>query len=208
MFRSNLKQQDSTLLNFKSPFLKEILQYWTKFNYKDDNLDFASTCIWYIRIENRPFFYTSWLSAGIKEIRDLLDNDQNFLSYNAFIDKYCNKTNYLEYHKVISAVAHYKKVHSTAYHDPTPKDTVDTLLSHTKVSRKIYECLINEKASIPSRRQEKWLEERDIHCNLSIIVNWENTYCLSSLCTRESKLEEFQFKFLHRQIAQMTFSTK
>ena len=158
MFGSNLKQQDSTLLNLKDPFLKEIIQCWTKFNYKDDNLDFASTYIWYnshIRIENRPFFYRSWLSAGIKEIRDLLDNDQNFLSYNAFIDKYSIKTNYLEYHKVISAVAHYKKVHSTAYHDPTPKDLVDTLLSHTKVSRKIYECLINKKVSIPSRSQGK-----------------------------------------------------
>ena len=128
LFRSNLKQQDSALLNLKDPFLKEIIQYWTKFNYKDDNLDFASTYIWYnshIRIENRPFFYRSWLSAGIKEIRDLLDNDQNFLSYNAFIDKYSIKTNYLEYHKVISAVAHYKKVHYTACHDPTPKDPVD-----------------------------------------------------------------------------------
>ena len=207
LFRSNLKQQDSTLLNLKDPFLKEIIQYWTKFNYKDDNLDFASTYIWYnshIRIENRPFFYRSWLSAGIKEIRDLLDNDQNFLSYNAFIDKYSIKTNYLEYHKVISAVAHYEKVHSTAYHDQSPKDSVDTLLSHTKVSKKIYECLINKKASIPSRSQGKWLEERDIHCNLSIIVNWENTYCLSSLCTRE--LRAFQFKFLHRKIA--TFCTK
>ena len=160
LFRSNLKQQDSTLLNLnrggsrgegaggahppslrwsfllriyvfafkfflphrqwrhslevhpllrkildppllKDPFLKEIiqLQYWTTFNYKDDNLDFASTYIWYnshIRIENRPFFYRSWWSAVIKEIRDLLDNDQNFLSYNTFIDKYSIKTNYLE----------------------------------------------------------------------------------------------------------------
>ena len=68
----------------QGPSFKEIIQYWTKLNYKDDNLDFASTYIWYnshIRIENRPFFYRSWLSAGIKEIRDLLDNDQNFLSY-------------------------------------------------------------------------------------------------------------------------------
>ena len=109
---------------------------------------------------------------------------------------------------MISAVAHYKKVHSTAYHDSTPKDPVDTLLSHTKVSKKIYECLINEKASIPSRSQGKWLEERDIHCNLSIIVNWENTYCLSSLCTRESKLRAFQFKFLHRKIATNDFLYK
>ena len=148
------------------------------------------------------------MNAGIKEIRDLLHNDQNFLSYNAFIDKYSIKTNYLEYHKVISAVPHYKKVHSTAYHDPTPKDPVDTLLCHTKVCKKIYECLINERASIPSRSQGKWLEERDIHCNLSIPENWENTYCLSSPCTRESKLRAFQFKFRPRKIATNDFLCK
>ena len=128
----------------------------------------------------------------------LLENEQNFLSYNAFIDKYSIKTNYVEYHKV----------HSTAYHDPTPKDPVDILLSHTKVSKKIYECLINEKASIPSKSQGKWLEERDIHCNLSITVYWENTYYLSSLCTRESKLRAFQFKFLLRKIATNDFLYK
>ena len=128
---------------------------------------------------------------GIKGIRDLLDNDQNFLSYNAFIDKYSIQTNYLEYHKVISAVANYKKVHPTAYHDSTLKDSVDTLLSHPKVSKKIYECLINEKASIPLRSQGKWLEERDIpvHCNPSITVNGENTYCLSSLLQKSQSLE-------------------
>ena len=49
-----------------------------------------------IRIENRPFFYTSWLKAGVKEVRDLLNQDQTFLSYNAFVAKYNIKTNYLE----------------------------------------------------------------------------------------------------------------
>ena len=109
---------------------------------------------------------------------------------------------------MISAVAHYNKVHSTAYHDPTPKDPVDTLLSHTRFCKKIYECLRNEKASTPSRSQGKWLEERDMYCNLSIIVNWENTYCLSFLCTRESKLRGFQFKFLRRKIATNDFLYK
>lgn len=47
LFRSNLKQHDSTLINLKEPFLKEIIQHWTKFNFKDENLDFASTYTWY-----------------------------------------------------------------------------------------------------------------------------------------------------------------
>ena len=66
----------------------------------------------------------------------------------------------------------------------------------------------NDNFTIDGRSQGNWLEERDIHCYLSIIVNWENTYCLSSLCTRESKLRAFQFKFLHRKIATNDFLYK
>ena len=50
--------------------------------------------------------------------------------------------------------------------------------------------------------------ERDIHFNLTITVIWGNTYCLSSLCTKESKLRAFQFKFLHRKIATNAFLYK
>ena len=35
-----------------------------------------------------------------------------------------------------------------------------------KVSKKIYEFLVKKKASIQSRSQERWLEERDILSNL------------------------------------------
>ena len=52
LFRSNLKQQDSTLPNLKDPFLKEIVQYWTKFNYKEDNLDFASTYNYMVQLSH------------------------------------------------------------------------------------------------------------------------------------------------------------
>ena len=85
VFSSNLKRQDVPLLNLTDPFLTEIVEYWSTLNYRDENLDFFSTQIWQnslIRIENGPFFYKSWFNAGVKEIRDLLDAEQNFISYN------------------------------------------------------------------------------------------------------------------------------
>jgi len=100
VFSSNLKRQDVPLLNLTDPFLTEIIEYWSTLNYRHENLDFFSTQIWHnslIRIENRPFFYKSWFNAGVKEIRDLLDAEQNFISYNAFTAQYNIKTNYLEY---------------------------------------------------------------------------------------------------------------
>ena len=82
VFSSNLKRQDVPLLNLTDPFLIEIVKYWSTLIYRGENLDLISTQIWQnslIRIENRPFFYKSWFSVGVKKIRDLLDAEQNFI---------------------------------------------------------------------------------------------------------------------------------
>ena len=96
VFLSNLKPQDVLQLNIKDPFLREIIEHWTNLNYREKNLDFDSMFLWHnslIRIENRPFFNKAWFKAGVKEVKDLLNKDQTFLSYIAFIDKYNIKTN-------------------------------------------------------------------------------------------------------------------
>ena len=147
-----------------------------------------------IRIENRPFFYTSWLKAGVKEVRDLLNQDQTFLSYN-----------YLEYFKVTAALKQFKKVCLPALDNPSTYDTV-SLLSHSNINKESCKRLVQNKASIPLQSQEKWLSEKDIVGNST--VNWQNAYCLPFLCTRETKLRVFQFKFLHRRIATNDFLCK
>ena len=146
MFSSNLKRQDVPLLNLTDPFLTEIIEYWSTLNYRDENLDFFSTQIWHnslIRIENRPFFYKSWFYEGVKEIRDLLDAEQNFISYNAFTAQYNFKTNYLEYYKVVSALKHFRKKCSSNLNNATRKYVL-SLLSSSNVCKKFYECFIEK----------------------------------------------------------------
>ena len=126
VFLSNLKPQDAPQL----PFLREILEHWTTLNYTEKNLDFNSMSIWHnslIRIENRPFFYKSWVKVGVKEVRDLLNQDQTFLSYTAFVAKYNIKTNYLEYFEVIAALKQLKIVCLPALDNPSTNDTVNLL---------------------------------------------------------------------------------
>ena len=208
VFLSNLKPHDVPQLNLRDPFLREILEHWTTLNYTEKNLDFNSMGIWHnslIRIENRPFFYTSWLKAGVKEVRDLLNHDQTLLSYNAFVAKYDIKTNYLEYFKVIAALKQFKKVCLPALDNPSTDDTV-SLLSHSNINKESYKRRVQNKASIPLQSQEKWLSEKDIGGNST--VNWQNAYYQPFLCTRETKLRVFQFKFLHRRIATNGFLCK
>ena len=131
-----------------------------------------------IRIENRPFFYKAWFKAGVKEVKDLLDKDQTFLSSKAFIDKYNIKTNYLEYFKVISALKQFKKSFSPVLHNSLSND-IAILLSHSKICKEFYRRLVQKKASTPLQSEEKWLSERSIVQDS--IVNWKNTYYLPFL---------------------------
>ena len=86
------------------------------------------------------------------------------------------------------------------------RDATKTLLSHTKFCKKAYQRLIGKKASTPFKSQGKWLAEDSIG---NETINWESTYSLPSFwCTKETKLREFQFKFLHRRIATNDFLYK
>ena len=203
VFSANLKRQDTPLLNISDPFLAETVEYWSTLNYSEDNLNFPSSQIWLnslTRIDNKPFFYQSWFHAGVKDVKDLLDDSNyNFLSYTAFITKYNIKTNYLEYYKVVSALKHFRKKCSNNQNFITLENlATDNLFSSEKVCKTFYQILIKRKTSSPVKSQGKWLAE-DLFSNVQ--VNWENTYQLPFLCTTETRLRVFQFKFLHRRVA-------
>ena len=63
--------------------------------------------------------------------------------------------------------------------------------------------LLQKIASLPTRREGKWLTEATLFGHSSISL--EKTYSLAFLCTEETKLRVFQFKFLHRRIATNDF---
>ena len=143
---------------------------------------------------------------SVKDVKDLLDDSNyNFLSYTAFITKYKITTNYLEYYKVVSALKHVRKKCSNNQNFTTLEKATDNLFSSEKVCKTFYQILIKRKTSSPVKSQGKWLAE-DLFSNVQ--VNWENTYQLPFLCTTETKLRVFQFKFLHRRVATNDFLLK
>ena len=75
---------------------------------------------------------------------------------------------------------------------------------HTQILTKNLTRLVQD--STPLQSQVKWLSEKDRVGNLT--VNWRNAYYLPFLCTRETKLRVFQFKFLHTRIATNDFLCK
>ena len=69
----------------------------------------------------------------------------------------------MEYYKVVSAINHYRNKFIPVHNSPVQKDSVENFLSNSKVCKKFYQHLVNKKASIPSKNQEKWLAEGDIY---------------------------------------------
>ena len=88
----------------------------------------------------------------------------------------------------------------------TLEKAAKNLFSSEKVCKKILlDIIFKRKTSSPVKSQRKWFTE-DIFSNVQ--VNWENTYQLPFLCTTETKLRVFQFKFLQRRVATNDFLLK
>ena len=94
-FTYNLSKND--LLNrvhFKDPFLKEVLNIWTEVNFEPQLKPvehFHSQTLWFnsvFRIGKKTFFYSDWSRNGINQVRDLLKDDNSFLSYQEFKAKF------------------------------------------------------------------------------------------------------------------------
>ena len=69
-----------------------------------------------------------------------------------------------------------------------------------------YKILVKRKASLPIESQNKWLSDPKKY-DLDKI-DWCKSYNLAFLCAREIKLQNFQFKLLHRRIATNSYLFK
>ena len=104
-------------------------------------------------------FHKSWFKAGVKNVKDLLDEASRFISFDVFIRKFIVKTNYLEYYKVVSTLTRYKKLCSPINGNDQTQNATKTLLSHTKFLKKVYQRLLGKKTSTPFKSRGKWLAE-------------------------------------------------
>ena len=68
LITGNLNVADAALLEIDDPFTKELIEIWSRLNFKRQPSDFSSIPIWYnslVRIDNRPIYYKNWYKAGI-----------------------------------------------------------------------------------------------------------------------------------------------
>lgn len=179
-------------------------------NYEENPTHFRNSPIWYnslIRIANRPIFFRNWSSAGVNHVKDVLDQNTVFLKYNVFKTRYKIKTTFVNYYGVVSSIKTLK-----TYFQPheiiNPKSELtcgQKLLSSINICNAAYKSIVKRIATTPSNSQEKWLNDCE---NYEHLIQWDKSYILPFFCTKETKLQSFQFKLLHRRIASNDFLCK
>ena len=93
----------------KNNFWKEVLVRWCELNFEHLRSidDIENTILWYnseIRVANKPIFYAKCYNAGIIYLKDIIKENNEFLSYNELKTKFGNVLTFIEYYGILTAI--------------------------------------------------------------------------------------------------------
>ena len=144
IFRGNLSEVDlSKYIKILDSFTLEILQIWSDIKY-EANIpsieQLKAHNLWQnslIRVRNRPIHYRSWSSKGVTTVGHLMKEDNNFLSFSDFTERYDIKTNFLTFQGVISAVKSLWKSNEANLHNDNAiyESFIDTFFKDEKTKQ-------------------------------------------------------------------------
>ena len=148
LFNYNLSKND--LLNrvhFKGPFLKEVLNIWAEVEPQLKSVEhFRSQTLWFLKIAKKTLFYSDWFRSGINQVKDLLKDDNSFLSFQEFEAKFKFTPCPLTYCGVISML---KIVKTSLGNNPTESMKHEPMTSKLekakKASQLIYKVLVEKR---------------------------------------------------------------
>ena len=142
------------LKTLKNYFWKDVFKALSNFQ-KHLNVDWDKSnpyqtpifCNKNLLVEGKSFCYKSWLDKGLCYIRDLMDNEGNFLNFQAFTHSTSINTNFLQFQGVIECIKKFmRKKENTGNIDkimtgPVFPKLVQSILKQKKGSKNIYQVL-------------------------------------------------------------------
>jgi hypothetical protein len=165
-----------------------------------------SESIWYknaILKQNYPIFYKRLYMKNMKFVKELVDNQGNFLSHQQFLDKFGNSTvSFIEFNGMIQAIPKEWKTSIANYgknikNNTQVADILETIMKLKKPSKIFLNLLVESKIEQPPPSQNRWIEE----IPEILKEDWSCNYEIAKIKTPDTKLQSFQFKILHRILA-------
>ena len=195
-------------------FYREILHAWFCLKKEPETAqEIQRTVIWknkYIKIGNKSLFYRELYDTGLVFINDILDHNGLFISHEALVQKYGNKfTEYdficlkdaipKSWRKILrsSRLINIEPRNETLFFDLNNGSKPIMLLK----SKQVYWFLNNKCIKAPSCIQA-WSKKYNIEFSEN---EWKKIFCLTKSITVNTKLQEFQFKIIHRVYASSSY---
>ena len=187
-------------------FYRELLQYFQDLKNATNIFPNGEFILWNnksITIDNATLFWKSWFEEGVVTVKDVLNPEGNFLSYEEFRNKFNITTNYLHYFQLISAIpSDLKRRAAQTFIPAADLSLTSTSFSLNKTSFDLAEArckhyyqLFNNYSCIVPSGIKKWQEKFP-----EIFVDWFSKFQDIYRFTRDNKLRQFCFRFLHRTV--------
>ena len=180
-------------------FWQDIFQNWGRLRqYSTENYsDILSQSIWFndmLKIDQNTVFYNKWCEAGVYFINDLLDENNEFLTFDRFKEKFGVETNFLKFMGILHMIPNLwkEKIKDAEKITDITCEIFEYVKNNKKSSRYFYRKFVSAYSEEPIKQQKKWEKDLDME-----IEQWDIIYKLPFLCTRNHKFIIFQFKILH-----------
>jgi hypothetical protein len=155
----------------------------------------------YIKINNKPIEWMKWRSKGIERIKDIIKDDNTFLTQEEMKLKHNVSCNFLERASLISSIPKkwIKELRERKIADITYINMILNLKTLEFKSKDVYWIYIINRMKLPKHRA-KWEIEfpalTSVDCNF-----WSKIYRNVFKYCRETKLQSFEYLVINRVIA-------
>ena len=203
LFECNYNKID---INVSNTFINEVCGAWSDFNFRPPE-QFANQYVInnsYIKINNDIFYSSILRSKKAYTVKDFFDSNGKALTYTAFKTKF-NITNnfpFTTYFGILRSIPRDWKTKLEP--NDCPSDNALRMTSFTtnlRPTKVIYNYLAQLRLTTP-RSVLKWEQVSNFN------GNWNKVFLLPYVAVRDTKVQYFQFRYIHRIIGTNSFLHK
>ena len=210
VFESNLNTKDLIQLFPIKGFFQDVILSWFEIRDSQDEDCIGKQILWNnskIKIQNKPIFKKDWYDRGIQHIEHIYDyRKKEFYQFKDFLELYdLPNQSFLFYTSLISSIPReWKTKLKTESINFQMKDTLLTKILKSKQTNKfLYNYQLQKDNKTPIKAEQKW---KTIFNNSEL--NWKSIYMLPFKTIIDTKLREFQYKYIMRIIPTNTYLFK
>ena len=179
----------------QNDFINDICTAWSGYAFSNPTNDLKNQIIWnngFIQVDRKIVFYREMYENGIVYVKDLYDDQNNILSIST-INRVFSLHNvpFTRIQGLVNAIpAPWKRALYPLNNDP--QTSFKTFYQSPRVSQLVYKALIHG-IGTPPTAIKKWEREFSLTDD-----QWQRIFRIPFTTLRETKIQYFQFRFLHR----------